>query len=193
MKREGRPSKSFKVSAMSVLCRPFDDSGLVQDSRSRGYRWRPVQRQRFRHSQGHRLGVYTKESVTRFSGRRDKMRCTRHSLSAMRGSRSGCDRKSNYREERPSGAGKKSFAKGQWPEPPGKPTPSLTPKVFSPCPISWQCRRRYSQLFRVGAGPPGLFWRESEVNERLMDVMENAFDEVVRYAETHKVNNRIAA
>ena len=39
----------------------------------------------------------------------------------------------------------------------------------------------------------GFFWRESEVNERLMDVMENAFDEVVRYAETHKVNNRIAA
>jgi len=39
----------------------------------------------------------------------------------------------------------------------------------------------------------GFFWRESEVNERLLDVMENAFDEVVRYAEAHKVNNRIAA
>lgn len=39
----------------------------------------------------------------------------------------------------------------------------------------------------------GFFWRESEVNERLLDVMENAFDEVVRYAETHRVNNRIAA
>ena len=39
----------------------------------------------------------------------------------------------------------------------------------------------------------GFFWRESEVNERLMDIMENAFDEVVRYAELHKVNNRIAA
>jgi len=39
----------------------------------------------------------------------------------------------------------------------------------------------------------GFFWRESEVNERLLDVMENAFDEVVRYAEGHKVNNRIAA
>jgi glutamate dehydrogenase (NAD(P)+) len=39
----------------------------------------------------------------------------------------------------------------------------------------------------------GFFWRESEVNERLLDVLENAFDEVVRYAETHKVNNRIAA
>jgi glutamate dehydrogenase (NAD(P)+) len=31
------------------------------------------------------------------------------------------------------------------------------------------------------------------VNERLLDVMEHAFDEVVRYAEAHKVNNRIAA
>jgi glutamate dehydrogenase (NAD(P)+) len=39
----------------------------------------------------------------------------------------------------------------------------------------------------------GFFWRESEVNERLMDVMEHSFDEVVRYAETHRVNNRIAA
>ena len=39
----------------------------------------------------------------------------------------------------------------------------------------------------------GFFWRESEVNDRLLDVMERSFDEVVRYAETHKVNNRIAA
>ncbi|HVH70553.1 MAG TPA: Glu/Leu/Phe/Val dehydrogenase, partial [Candidatus Dormibacteraeota bacterium] len=39
----------------------------------------------------------------------------------------------------------------------------------------------------------GFFWRKSEVNERLLDFMESAFDEVVRYAELHKVNNRIAA
>ncbi|HUJ31536.1 MAG TPA: Glu/Leu/Phe/Val dehydrogenase [Candidatus Acidoferrum sp.] len=39
----------------------------------------------------------------------------------------------------------------------------------------------------------GFFWRESEVNERLQDVMENSFNEVVRYAEAHRVNNRIAA
>jgi glutamate dehydrogenase (NAD(P)+) len=39
----------------------------------------------------------------------------------------------------------------------------------------------------------GFFWRESEVNERLFDIMDRAFDEVVRYAETHMVNNRIAA
>ena len=39
----------------------------------------------------------------------------------------------------------------------------------------------------------GFFWREQEVNERLLDIMEHAFDEVVRYAESHKVNNRIAA
>jgi glutamate dehydrogenase (NAD(P)+) len=39
----------------------------------------------------------------------------------------------------------------------------------------------------------GLFWRESEVNERLKDIMEHSFDEVVRYSETHGVNNRIAA
>jgi len=39
----------------------------------------------------------------------------------------------------------------------------------------------------------GLFWRESEVNERLQDVMEHSFEEVVRYGETHGVHNRIAA
>ena len=39
----------------------------------------------------------------------------------------------------------------------------------------------------------GFFWREREVNEHLQDVMEHAFDEVVRYAETHRVNNRIAS
>jgi glutamate dehydrogenase (NAD(P)+) len=39
----------------------------------------------------------------------------------------------------------------------------------------------------------GFFWRESEVNQRLQDIMEHSFDEVVRYAETHGVSNRIAA
>jgi glutamate dehydrogenase (NAD(P)+) len=39
----------------------------------------------------------------------------------------------------------------------------------------------------------GFFWRESEVNERLQDVMEQSFDNVVRYSEAHGVNNRIAA
>ncbi|HUJ39472.1 MAG TPA: Glu/Leu/Phe/Val dehydrogenase [Candidatus Acidoferrales bacterium] len=39
----------------------------------------------------------------------------------------------------------------------------------------------------------GFFWRESEVNERLQDVMDRSFDDVVRYADAHKVNNRIAA
>ena len=39
----------------------------------------------------------------------------------------------------------------------------------------------------------GFFWRESVVNERLKDVMEHSFDEVVRYSEAHGVNNRIAA
>ncbi len=39
----------------------------------------------------------------------------------------------------------------------------------------------------------GYFWKESEVNERLEDIMVTAFDDVVRYSETHGVNNRIAA
>jgi glutamate dehydrogenase (NAD(P)+) len=39
----------------------------------------------------------------------------------------------------------------------------------------------------------GYFWSEREVNDRLKDVLERSFDEVVRYAETHHVNNRVAA
>ena len=39
----------------------------------------------------------------------------------------------------------------------------------------------------------GYFWKESLVNESLEDIMVTAFDDVVRYAETHGVNNRIAA
>jgi glutamate dehydrogenase (NAD(P)+) len=39
----------------------------------------------------------------------------------------------------------------------------------------------------------GYFWQEDVVNERLKTIMVAAFDEVVRYGEKHKVNNRIAA
>jgi glutamate dehydrogenase (NAD(P)+) len=39
----------------------------------------------------------------------------------------------------------------------------------------------------------GFFWRESEVNERLHDVMEQSFEQVVHYAGEHAVSNRIAA
>ena len=39
----------------------------------------------------------------------------------------------------------------------------------------------------------GYFWKEAVVNEQLEDIMVNAFDDVVRFAETHNVNNRIAA
>ena len=39
----------------------------------------------------------------------------------------------------------------------------------------------------------GYFWKEAVVNEQLEDIMVNAFDDVVRYSETHNVNNRIAA
>jgi len=39
----------------------------------------------------------------------------------------------------------------------------------------------------------GYFWKESVVNEQLGDIMKTAFRDVVQYAETHRVNNRIAA
>jgi len=39
----------------------------------------------------------------------------------------------------------------------------------------------------------GYFWKESVVNEQLETIMVAAFEDVVRYAETHHVNNRIAA
>jgi glutamate dehydrogenase (NAD(P)+) len=39
----------------------------------------------------------------------------------------------------------------------------------------------------------GYFWKESVVNEQLEDIMVSAFHDVVRYAQNHNVNNRIAA
>jgi glutamate dehydrogenase (NAD(P)+) len=39
----------------------------------------------------------------------------------------------------------------------------------------------------------GYFWKESVVNEQLEAIMVGAFEDVVRYSETHGVNNRIAA
>ena len=39
----------------------------------------------------------------------------------------------------------------------------------------------------------GYFWKESVVNEQLEHIMKGAFEDVVRFAETHNVNNRIAA
>ena len=39
----------------------------------------------------------------------------------------------------------------------------------------------------------GYFWKESVVNEHLEHIMITAFEDVVRYSETHSVNNRIAA
>jgi glutamate dehydrogenase (NAD(P)+) len=39
----------------------------------------------------------------------------------------------------------------------------------------------------------GFFWTEKEVNDRLREVLEHSFEEVVRYAEAHQVNTRVAA
>jgi glutamate dehydrogenase (NAD(P)+) len=39
----------------------------------------------------------------------------------------------------------------------------------------------------------GYFWPEADVNERLRHIMVSAFNDVVRFGETHNVNNRIAA
>jgi len=39
----------------------------------------------------------------------------------------------------------------------------------------------------------GYFWKEALVNEQLEGIMVSAFDDVVHYAETHHVHNRIAA
>ena len=39
----------------------------------------------------------------------------------------------------------------------------------------------------------GMFWREGEVNQRLQDVMDRSFEEVVQLREAHNVTNRTAA
>jgi glutamate dehydrogenase (NAD(P)+) len=39
----------------------------------------------------------------------------------------------------------------------------------------------------------GFFWNEAFVNEQLQQIMDESFDAVAHYGDTHKVNNRIAA
>jgi glutamate dehydrogenase (NAD(P)+) len=39
----------------------------------------------------------------------------------------------------------------------------------------------------------GYFWKEAVINEQLEAILRDSFDDVVRYAEAHNVNNRIAA
>jgi len=39
----------------------------------------------------------------------------------------------------------------------------------------------------------GYFWKESVVSEQLEHIMRTAFEDVLRYAETHRENNRLAA
>ena len=39
----------------------------------------------------------------------------------------------------------------------------------------------------------GYFWKEAIVNEQLETILRDSFDDVVRYADAHDVNNRIAA
>jgi glutamate dehydrogenase (NAD(P)+) len=39
----------------------------------------------------------------------------------------------------------------------------------------------------------GFFWKEAIVNEQLEGILRDSFDDVVRYADAHDVNNRIAA
>ncbi len=39
----------------------------------------------------------------------------------------------------------------------------------------------------------GYFWKELQVNEQLETILRDSFNDVVRYAEAHNVNNRIAA
>ncbi len=39
----------------------------------------------------------------------------------------------------------------------------------------------------------GYFWNEALVNERLEEIMVNSFNDVVAFADSHKVNNRTAA
>jgi glutamate dehydrogenase (NAD(P)+) len=39
----------------------------------------------------------------------------------------------------------------------------------------------------------GYFWKEAVLNQQMEDILRESFDDVVRYAEAHNVNNRIAA
>ena len=87
-----------------------------------------------------------------------------------------------------------SSARAQTAPPPSSPTTSSPKRTSSSSPTSSPT---------PAASPPsyfewvqdrmGYFWTEAEVNQRLDSIMMQSFTDVIRYAESHNVNNRIAA
>jgi glutamate dehydrogenase/leucine dehydrogenase len=45
----------------------------------------------------------------------------------------------------------------------------------------------------MGAGPPGILLEGIGGERAVGEILRESFDDVVRYAEAHQVNNRIAA
>ena len=104
------------------------------------------------------------------------------------------DRESDHLWQRQPRGMQDSCARGRTVRPRHTRTKSSKTRVFSSFLTYWANAGGVTvSYFEWVQDRQGFFWRESEVNERLQDVMDQSFEQVVRYAETHGVNNRIAA
>jgi glutamate dehydrogenase (NAD(P)+) len=128
--------------------------------------------------------VYTqKKAAAGFPGRRRKDVCARRALSALRHRHSRGHRKSNHLPQCGPGAGRILCEGANGPTTWQADAIIDAKGIFTMPDILGNAGGVTVSYFEWVQDRQGFFWRESEVNERLLDVMDNAFDQVVRYAE----------
>jgi glutamate dehydrogenase (NAD(P)+) len=87
-----------------------------------------------------------------------------------------------------------SSARAPTAPPPSSPTTSSPRKASSSSPTSSPTPAASPPVTSSGFRTAwAYFWTEAEVNQRLDQIMADSFHDVLAYAQTHNVNNRIAA
>ena len=155
---------------------------------------RPLQRKGLRHSQAPRLGLSSAQASAGFSRRRRAHGGAGSAFPALR--HRSCPLRSKIRSPAKTriACRRAFFARAQTAPPRRCADEELDRKgIFVIPDVLANAGGVTVSYFEWVQDRQGFFWRESEVNERLKDVMEHSFDEVVRYSETHGVSNRIAA
>src|ERR1700722_16805289 len=136
--------------------RPDAQSGL-QNHRRCGHPWWSLQRRRLRHPQADRVGLRPAQTASRFPGWWRKDERAGSPFPSLRDSGSRSHRKSNHHEKRsPRGLQNPMRGRQRSHHVARRPDHREEGNFHHPG-HSRQCGWRNGQLFRVGAGPPGLF------------------------------------